>query len=186
MSIKEYKWIAGTRFKGSAQEVGEALAEMDNPTTDDIFEKAKADERLGRYFPWDEKLAAQNHWISIAEALSRSVVYKVTFQEAEKTEPTVVDVRAFQFVTVGKGKKSLVATATALSAEEYRKEIISGLRARMASLSREIKVYEYMSKPHFSKASKYADKAVEQMDLAVGPEKKGRQMAGISATGSAG
>ncbi len=166
MSIKEYKWIDGTRFKGIAQEVGEALAEMDDPTTDEILEKAKGDERLGQHFPWDEAQAAQNHWISIAEALGRSVTYEVSFQESGKTEPTVVDVRAFQFVTAGKEKKSLVATTKALSAAEYREEIIGGLRGRLASLSREIKVYEYMSKKHFTKASKYADKAVEQLDLA--------------------
>ncbi len=57
MSIKEYKWIDGTRFKGIAQEVGEALAEMDDPTTDEILEKAKGDDRLGQHFPWGDPLS---------------------------------------------------------------------------------------------------------------------------------
>lgn len=124
MSVK-YSWRPGSRVSLDADLAGRELerirkAHAGELTSESVLERARsANCALHSHFEWDDSVAAEQHRLSQAGELIRSIVIDVTHSNVEP----VKTIRAFVSVERG-GRRSYTSTVVALSDHELRKQVI--------------------------------------------------------------
>lgn len=129
-----YQWRHGGRITGNVQAVGEELDDIRNSNggllqPKHIVGKAKKHGSvLHPYFEWDDSTAAQEHRLTQARTLLRSIV--IVAEEHEEFEP----VRAF--VCIGESEdhpKAYIHVKDAMSNEDIKREVLKQAKDELAS-----------------------------------------------------
>jgi hypothetical protein len=160
---KIYRWIDGAPFNADPQAVGEAIADLDKPTAERIVRAAEAKRSpLHELFDWDDASAAKEHRLTIARALSRSLVISVKIDR--EMEP--ITIRAFEAVTLEPGEaKVYMPTMKVLSKDEWREEVIGRLRMDLKSAKRQLEAYAHLSN-QIVVAGEHVGRAIKVLDSA--------------------
>lgn len=143
-----YGWRQGSRVGLDAQKVGEAIAKLqkaqNGPLEPESIVEAARDEGsvMHPHFTWDDALAAEEHRKDQARELVRSLTIDISRSNLESRP-----VRAFVNVEVGR-EQGYVSTATAMSSEDLRKQVLGrafaeleSWRARHAELSELARIF---------------------------------------------
>lgn len=138
-----YGWRAGSRIGLDAQAVGqtiERLTKRHNGVLEPghIVEAARDESSpMHPHFIWDDAEAAERYREDQARDLIRSLTVDISRSNVEPPKP----IRAFVNVETG-GERGYVSTATAMSSEDLRKQVIArafgeleAWRARYAELT---------------------------------------------------
>ncbi|MFY0400782.1 hypothetical protein [Brevundimonas naejangsanensis] len=152
MSVR-YAWRPGSRVSIDAEKAGRELAGIERKegelTPSNVLERARsANSSLHGHFEWDDSVAAEQHRLSQAGELIRSIVVDVSRSNVEPPKPT----RAFVSVE-REGQRSYVGVQRAMSDEELRRQVLqrawaelSAFRARYADLKELAGVFAAMDK----------------------------------------
>lgn len=143
-----YGWRQGSRIGIDAQEAGETIARLQKrknaplEPADIVDEARNIDSVLHPHFQWDDQAAAELYREDQARELVRSLTIDVSRSNLEQKP-----VRAFVNVDVG-SERGYVTTATAMSSEELRKQVLQrafaeleAWRARHAELTELARIF---------------------------------------------
>lgn len=152
MSVR-YAWRPGSRVSIDADKAGRELASIERKagelTPAIVLERARsANSSLHDHFEWDDSVAAEQHRLSQAGELIRSITVDISRSNVTPPQP----VRAFVSVE-RKGERSYVGVETAMSDAELRKQVLqrawaelSSFRQRYADLEELAGVFAAMDK----------------------------------------
>ncbi len=152
MSVR-YAWRPGSRVSIDAEKAGRELAGIERKegelTPSNVLERARStNSSLHDHFEWDDSIAAEQHRLSQAGELIRSIVVDVSRSNVEPPKPT----RAFVSVE-RQGERSYVGIQRAMSDAELRKQVLArawaellSIRARYADLEELASVFAAMDK----------------------------------------
>lgn len=148
MSRMIYGWRQGSRVNLDAQKVGEAIERLqkgqNDPLEPSTVVNAARDPAsvMHPHFQWDDAIAAEAFREDQARDLVRSLTVDISRSNLEARP-----VRAFVNVEVG-AERGYVSTATAMSSEDLRKQVLSkafaeleSWRARHAELSELARIF---------------------------------------------
>lgn len=152
MSVK-YAWRPGSRVSIDADKAGRELARIEKsegeltPTV--VLDRARsANSSLHGHFEWDDSVAAEQHRLSQAGELIRSIVIDVTHSNVEPQKTT----RAYVSVQRESGR-SYVATQTAMSDIDLRRQVLERawselemFRRKYGDMQELAKVFEAMDR----------------------------------------
>lgn len=135
MSVK-YAWRPGSRVSIDADKAGRELARIEKSegelTPTAVLDRARsANSSLHGHFEWDDNIAAEQHRLSQAGELIRSIVIDVTHSNVEPPKAT----RAYVSVQRESGR-SYVATQTAMSDVELRRQVLDRAWAELEAFRR--------------------------------------------------
>lgn len=135
MSVR-YAWRPGSRVSIDAEKAGRELAGIERKegelTPSNVLERARsANSSLHGHFEWDDSIAAEQHRLTQAGELIRSIVVDVSRSNVEPPKPT----RAFVSVE-REGGRSYVATATAMSDVDLRRQVLARAWAELEAFRR--------------------------------------------------
>lgn len=135
MSVR-YAWRPGSRISIDPEKAGRELARIEKAagelTPAVVLERAKsANSSLHNHFEWDDTVAAEQHRLGQAGELIRSITVDISRSNIEPAKPT----RAFVSVE-RKGERSYVATATAMSDGDLRKQVLARAWAELEAFRR--------------------------------------------------
>lgn len=152
MPVK-YAWRPGSRVSIDADKAGRELARIESKegelTPAVVVERARSgNSALHDHFEWDDSKAAEQHRLSQAGELIRSIVVDVTHSNVEPAKT----VRAF--VSVERhGERSYVDVNRAMSDDDLRRQVLerawaelSAFRKRYADLKELAGVFSAMDK----------------------------------------
>jgi len=141
--IRNYKWRGGGFGNASAQDVGEALEQLevkpgDYHRTEEVMEVARdPDSPLHRCFEWDDSVAAELHRLNQCRQMLRSIACVIVKNEKPEKRPIYIHVtdedgpryvNADRVASDERLKKSAVEEAlTALGGWRRRFEFIDDL-----------------------------------------------------------
>lgn len=130
MSVR-YAWRPGSRVSIDAEKAGRELAGIERKegelTPSNVLERARsANSSLHDHFEWDDSIAAEQHRLSQAGELIRSIVVDVSRSNVEPPKPT----RAFVSVE-RQGSRSYVGVQTAMSDADLRRQVLERAKAEL-------------------------------------------------------
>lgn len=130
MSVR-YAWRPGSRVSIDAEKAGRELAGIERKegelTPSNVLERARsANSSLHGHFEWDDSIAAEQHRLSQAGELIRSIVVDVSRSNVEPPKPT----RAFVSVE-RQGCRSYVGVQTAMSDADLRRQVLERAKAEL-------------------------------------------------------
>lgn len=130
MSVR-YAWRPGSRVSIDADKAGRELASIERkegeltPTV--VLERARsANSSLHDHFEWDDSKAAEQHRLTQAGELIRSITVDVSRSNVEPPKPT----RAFVSVE-RQGERAYVGVQTAMSDAELRRQVLERAKAEL-------------------------------------------------------
>lgn len=153
-----YAWRPGSRVSIDADKAGRELAGIERKegelTPANVLERARsANSSLHDHFEWDDSRAAEQHRLSQAGELIRSITIDVSRSNVEPAKPT----RAFVSVE-RQGERSYVGVQTAMSDTELRKQVLErawnelrSFRERYADLKELAGVFAAIDRGHTTK-----------------------------------
>lgn len=143
-----YGWRPGSRVNLDAQKVGETIEKLqkaqNSPLEPETIVAAAKDAKsiLHPHFEWDDAVAAEAFRVDQARELVRSLTVDISRSNLETK-----NVRAFVNVEAGE-ERGYVSTATAMSSEDLRKQVLrkafaelESWRARHAELSELARIF---------------------------------------------
>lgn len=135
MSVR-YMWRPGSRVAIDAEIAGRELARIEREvgeiTPASVLERARSSNNaLHDHFEWDDGRAAEQHRLSQAGELIRSITIDTSASNLEPPKP----VRAFVSIQQA-GDRSYIATARAMSDSELRKQVLERAWAELEALRR--------------------------------------------------
>lgn len=152
MSVR-YAWRPGSRVSIDADKAGRELARIEQAegelTPAAVLGRARsANSSLHAHFEWDDSKAAEQHRLTQAGELIRSITVDITRSNIEPPKPT----RAFVSVE-RKGERTYVGVQTAMSDADLRRQVLerawselASFRARYADLKELAGVFAAMDK----------------------------------------
>ena len=132
MSVK-YAWRPGSRVSIDADKAGRELARIEKAegelTPTAVLDRARsANSSLHGHFEWDDSIAAEQHRLSQAGELIRSITVDVTRSNIEPTKT----VRAFVSVERPTGR-SYMGVERAMSDQEIRQQVLQRAWSELSS-----------------------------------------------------
>ena len=130
MSVR-YAWRPGSRVSIDAEKAGRELAGIERKegelTPSNVLDRARsANSSLHGHFEWDDTIAAEQHRLTQAGELIRSIVVDVSRSNVEPPKPT----RAFVSVE-RQGRRSYVGVQTAMSDADLRRQVLERAKAEL-------------------------------------------------------
>ena len=131
-----YGWRPGSRIGIDAQAAGKEMAQVEKRegrlTPDLVLERARsANSALHPHFEWDDAAAADQHRLTQAGELIRSITVDISRSNVEPAQP----VRAF--VSVERDdERSYVSTTTAMSDVQLRRQVLERAWAELLAVRR--------------------------------------------------
>jgi len=135
-----FKFATGAHLSGDPQIVGEALMNIreirGRLIAADVLEVAKPlDNALHRYFEWDDAAAAEQHRLSQARLLVRSVVL------VETSQGEIRPIRAFAKVTTEE-INSYEPIGSVMADKTLREAVLREVRSEIKSLREKVATFE--------------------------------------------
>lgn len=132
MSVK-YAWRPGSRVSIDADKAGRELARIEKAegelTPTAVLDRARsANSALHDHFEWDDSKAAEQHRLSQAGELIRSITVDVTHSNVEPAKT----VRAFVSVQ-REGERAYVGLQRAMSDDDLRRQVLERAWAELLS-----------------------------------------------------
>lgn len=131
-----YAWRPGSRISIDPNKAGRELARIEKAegslTAEVVLERAKsANSSLHDHFEWDDSRAAEQHRLTQAGELIRSITVDVSRSNLEPAKP----VRAFVNVREEE-QRHYVGTARAMSDKELRQQVLARAYAELEAFRR--------------------------------------------------
>ena len=147
MSVR-YAWRPGSRISLDPDKAGRELEQIERKegalTPETVLERARSNNSsLHDHFEWDDSVAAEQHRLSQAGELIRSITVDVSRSNLESAKP----IRAFVNV-VEREERHYVSTARAMGDDELRRQVLAkawadleAWRKRYAELTEFAKIF---------------------------------------------
>lgn len=131
-----YAWRPGSRISIDPNKAGRELARIEKAegslTAEVVLERAKsANSSLHDHFEWDDSRAAEQHRLTQASELIRSITVDVSRSNVEPPKP----VRAFVNVREDE-QRHYVGTVRAMSDKELRQQVLARAFAELEAFRR--------------------------------------------------